>query len=142
MRLRPLAFAAALGLALLPQLAQACACGCGVFDVGAGSQLTPGKSLVVSLEYDLLDQNMNWSGDGHAPRANNSADKRILTHYVKIDAEYLVNREWSVRVDIPIADRHFNTIDEGDGVALDKFHDTSPGRHPPSPQPTPAFRRT
>ena len=123
MRLRSLACAAAIGLALIPQLAQACACGCGVFDVGAGSQLTPGKSLVVSLEYDLLDQNQNWSGEGHAPRANNS-DKRILTHYAKLDAEYLINRDWSVRVDIPIADRHFNTLND-DGVTLDRFHDTS-----------------
>jgi hypothetical protein len=117
--------ALSLTLGLLPQFAHACACGCGVFDVGAGSLLTPGKSFVLSLEYDLLDQTQNWSGESRAPAANNS-DKRILTHFIKLDGEFVVNHDWTVMVDAPIADRHFNTLAD-DGVTLGKFHDTALG---------------
>jgi hypothetical protein len=127
MRFRPSTLAAVFGLALglQPQLARACACGCGVFDVGAGSLVTPGKSFVLSLEYDFLDQTQNWSGDSRA-RATNNADKRILTHFIKLDGEFMVNHDWTVMVDIPIADRHFNTLND-DGVTLGKFHDTALG---------------
>jgi hypothetical protein len=119
------AAAAALILILAPSLAQACACGCGVFDVGGGSLLTPGKTGVISLEYDLLDQTQNWSGDKRAPAANNP-DKRILTHFIKIDGEFVINHDWSVMVDVPIADRRFNNLGGG-GVALNKVHDTALG---------------
>lgn len=94
-----------------------------MFDVGAGSLLTPGKTRVISLEYDFLDQTQNWNGDSRGAAADNP-DKRILTHFIKLDGEFMLSRDWSVMVDVPIADRHFNTL-AGGGVALGKFHDTA-----------------
>ena len=112
-------------LGLVPNQAFACACGCGVFDVGAGSLLTPGKIGVISLEYDLLDQTQNWSGDKRAPAADNS-DKRIRTHFLKLDGEFMLNHDWNVMVDIPLADRTFRTLD-ANGISIDNRHDTAPG---------------
>jgi hypothetical protein len=112
-------------LCLAPGAARACACGCGVFDVGAGSLLSPGQVGVISLEYDFLDQTQNWSGASRAPAANNP-DKRILTHFIKIDGEYMLNRDWSVMIDVPIADRTFRTIPDGAAGPVG-FHDTALG---------------
>jgi hypothetical protein len=120
--------AAASGLLLLslaPGVADACACGCGVFDVGAGSLLTPGKVGVISFEYDFLDQTQNWSGASRAPAADNP-DRRILTHFIKIDGEYMLNHDWSIMVDVPIADRTFRTVPDGASAPVN-FHDTSLG---------------
>ena len=59
---------AALGLApLCPSLANACACGCGLFDVGTSAMYANNAGGVVFLEYDFMDQGRNWSGR-RAPR--------------------------------------------------------------------------
>jgi hypothetical protein len=112
-------------LLLAPGHAKACACGCGVFDVGAGSLLAPGQRGVVSLEYDLQDQTQNWNGAGRAGAAGNP-DKRILTHFIKVAGEYMLSSDWSVIVDIPIADRTFHTVPDG-GINVAGFRDTALG---------------
>jgi hypothetical protein len=106
--------APAFGLLLTPQSALACACGCGVFDVGTASLFASGSGGVAFLEYDFMDQNRNWSGTSAAPAADNG-DKEIRTDFVTAGMEYMFNRSWGVMAEVPYWNREFKT-DDGSGV--------------------------
>ncbi len=93
-----------------PKLSDACACGCGIFDIGTNAMLPTSAGGMVFFEYNFLDQNSNHSGTGSAPAANNN-DKEIKTHFFKIGGQYLFNREWGVQADIPYWSRLYNTTD-------------------------------
>jgi len=56
---------------LAPGLTLACACGCGIFDVGTASMFPTQQGGMVWTEYDFMDQNKNWSGTSQAPADNN-----------------------------------------------------------------------
>ena len=95
---------------LIPAEALACACGCAVFDVGS-SGLLPKEGDhggAVYFEWDYSNQNTNWSGTSKAPAANN-ADKNILTNWLVVGANYMINRDWGVSVRVPTASRSFLT---------------------------------
>ena len=113
---------ASAGLAslLVSTAALACACGCGVFDVGTSSMFPTGKGGTVFLEYDYLNQTRNWSGTSKAPPDDNE-DKNIRTHFVTAGLQYMFSRSWGVQVEVPYWDRHFTTTDEdtGDRVSFD-----------------------
>ncbi len=83
---------------LIPAEALACACGCAVFDVGSTALLPKegdhGGS--VYFEWDYSNQNTNWSGTSKAP-ATNDADKNILTNWLVVGANYMINRDWGVQ---------------------------------------------
>src|ERR1700730_12715122 len=72
--------AAVLLIGLTPGLSWACACGCGVYEVGTASLFPKGAGGTVWFEYDYMDQNINWSGTKPAS-ANANNDKRIRTHF-------------------------------------------------------------
>ena len=74
-----------------PSVGWACACGCGVFDVGTSSMFPEGPGGMAFVEYDYQDQNRNWSGDSKAAAANND-DKEIRTHFVTAGLQYLFNQ--------------------------------------------------
>lgn len=99
---------------LLPVQALACACGCSIFDVGAGALLPNGPGGVAYVEYDFMDQNRNWSGTSGAPASANS-DKQIRSNFVTLGAQYMLNHAWGVMVEVPVWDRLFRT-DDGGGV--------------------------
>lgn len=94
--------------------AAACACGCGVFDVGTGSLFAGGEGGIAFLEYDFMDQNKNWSGTSSAPAANNG-DKDIRTDFMTMGVQYMFNQRWGAMVELPFWNRMFKT-DEGSGV--------------------------
>ena len=96
--------------AFAPGLSWACACGCGVFDVGTGAMFPGGSGGTLFTEADFMDQNRNWSGASSASADNNS-DKRIQTAFYTIGAQYMFNRSWGVQVDVPYWDRKFTTTD-------------------------------
>jgi hypothetical protein len=102
-----------LGGAMMPSMGWACACGCGVFDVGGSSMLPNGAGGMAYLQYDWQNQNHNWSGTSQAPAANNS-DKDIKTDFIMIGAQYLFNRSWGVQIEMPHDYRTFRT-DTGNG---------------------------
>ncbi len=108
---------ARVGLALLsamlflPSVSRACACGCGVFDVGTSSMFPEGPGGMAFVEYDYQDQNRNWSGDTKAPAANND-DKEIRTHFVTAGLQYMFNRSWGIQAELPYA---YRTFKSGDG---------------------------
>ena len=105
---------AAVAMCLTPDLAHACACGCGVFSVGAGNLMPDDASGSVFVEYDFMNQSRNWAGASSAP-AENNADKRIRTDFITLGGQYRIARNWTVTAEAPVWDRAFTT-DTGDGV--------------------------
>jgi hypothetical protein len=109
---------AGLFVVLTPSFAGACACGCGVFEVGTSSMYQTHPGGMVFLEYDFLDQNQNWHSTSAAPAANND-DKRLRTHFFTLGLQYMFNRSWGVILDVPTADRLFKTT--GDAGNIETF---------------------
>src|SRR5579871_2380725 len=95
-------------LCAAPSLAHACACGCAVFDVGTSSLLPSGPGATAFLEYDYLDQTMDWSRTARAPGAADD-DKEIRTNFFVAGAQYMFNSDWGVMAEIPYTDRLLRT---------------------------------
>jgi hypothetical protein len=110
-----LALVALLAVLLTPQTARACACGCGVFEVGDLTMFPEDKGGMVYLEYDFQHQNHNFSGTSMAPAENNS-DQRILTHFVTLGFQYMFTANWGVQIELPWVDRSFATISDVTGT--------------------------
>jgi hypothetical protein len=100
--------ASLLAVTLTPNHSHACACGCGVFEVGGSAMLPSGAGGMAFLEYDYQNQNRNWSGSSHADDANND-DKKIETHFVTLGVQYMFNRSWGAQVEVPFANRTFDS---------------------------------
>ena len=95
-------------VAMSPLTAFACACGCGVFDVGTGTMMPTSEGGEVWLEYDFMNQSKNWAGTSSAPKANNP-DKIIRTDFFTAGMQYMFNRSWGVEGEIPYWNRTFKT---------------------------------
>ena len=99
-------------LALNPSAVRACACGCGVFDVGGDTMIAGGAAHEVFVEYDYLDQTTNWNGAVRAPAANNT-DKEIKSNFLVIGGQVMINQDWSLMGELPVTNRAFRTTDPG-----------------------------
>ncbi len=106
-----------------PGAAHACACGCGIFEVGTASMFPTRSGGTLSLEYDFMNQDDNWSGTSSASAADNE-DKQIRTTFVTAKLQYMLDRAWGVSVDVPYWHRQFRTADDG-GVS--EFTHGAPG---------------
>jgi hypothetical protein len=115
------AFSAVLIVGLIPHAARACACGCGVFSVGTGALMPTSSGACFFIEHDFMNQNRNWHGSSRAPAANNM-DKEIRTRFYTVGGQYLFNRTWGVRVEVPYWDRRFATLDEDTGGTVSFNH--------------------
>ena len=93
---------------LVPGFAWACACGCGVFDVGTAAMIMTHPGGMLYLEDDYQSQDQNWVGSHAAPAANNT-DKEIQTNFGGVGLDYAFNRNWSLSVKVPFWDRLFRT---------------------------------
>ena len=105
---------AALTVSLTPGLAHACACGCGVFSVGAGTLMPDDAKGSALIEYDFMSQSKNWAGGSSAPSGNN-ADKKIRTDFITLGGQYRIARNWTVTAEVPVWNRSFTT-ETDDGV--------------------------
>jgi len=105
----------------MPAVSHACACGCGVFDVGTGAMFPDGAGGQVYAEVDLMDQNRNWSGTSAAP-ADANDDKQIRTAFYTVGAQYMFNRSWGVSADVPYWSRKFTTTDADSGQTVSFDH--------------------
>jgi hypothetical protein len=106
--------------------ANACACGCSVFDVGGA--LLPQESDHggrVFFEYWGSNQNQNWIGNSKGPAATN-LDKQLNTNWYNVGFSYMFNREWGVMVRVPYFDRGLTT-DTGPPAGVETFHARSFG---------------
>jgi hypothetical protein len=115
-----------LAVVLAPGAAWACACGCGIFEVGTSSMLPEGPGGMAFLGYDFQDQNQNWSDSSKAPAVNNG-DKEIRTSFFSVGLEYMLNRSWGVEAELPFAYRDFKTISAAPGSPLTSIEWTSLG---------------
>ena len=106
------ALAATIVLALNPSAARACACGCGVFDVGGDTMIAGDAAHEVFVEYDYLDQTTNWNGAKQAPAANNT-DKEIKSNFLVVGGQVMINQDWSLMGELPVTNRAFRTTDPG-----------------------------
>ncbi len=95
---------------LAPSAALACACGCGVYDVGTSSMFPEDSGGTAFFGYTFQDQSKNWSGDSSAPGANND-DKEIKTQTYTTGAQYMFNRNWGMQFQIPVVHRTFTSSD-------------------------------
>jgi hypothetical protein len=99
-----------LAVVLAPTAGWACACGCGVFDVGTSSMFPTGQGGMIFLNYAYQDQNQNWSGSSTAPAENND-DKEIKTDFFTLGIQYMFNRKWGLEAEVPYDYRTFRTVD-------------------------------
>ncbi len=123
-RAQRLLTAAGLVLGLAPTASLACACGCGVFDVGTSALLPTSGGATAFVEYDFMDQNRNWSGTSSAPAAAN-ADKEIRTDFMTAGGQYMFNQDWGAMIEVPVWNRTFKT-DPGTG-SIDMFQHAALG---------------
>lgn len=100
-----------LSFVVVPSAAWSCACGCGVFEVQTGGMLPTRPGGLAFLEYDLADQDKNWSGASRAP-AEGNADKQIRSAFVTAGARYMLDRRWGVQAEIPYWSRRMAMADE------------------------------
>ena len=107
--------------ATLPTQAHACACGCGVFDVGTGNMMPTDAGGSVWLEYNYLNQSQNRSGTSRADKANND-DKQVRTDFITLGGQYMFNRSWGIQAAVPYVNRQFRTTDEDTGDAVKFTH--------------------
>src|SRR5271154_18946 len=99
---------------LAPSIVHACACGCGVFDVGGSGMLPDGAGGMAFVQYDYMDQNQNWSGSSKASAADND-DKKLESQFTVLGLQYMFNRSWGVQAELPYTFRDFTGTDEGTG---------------------------
>lgn len=109
--------------ALIPAESLACACGCGIFEVGTSSMLPTREGGMAFLEYDFMNQNKNWNGSSRAPDANNE-NKDIKSIFVSAGARYMFSRTWGGAITVPFTKRHFTTTDEDSGDIVRFNHST------------------
>jgi len=112
---RRLLVAAVFLVAMTPGLSWACACGCGVFEVGTASLFPSGSGGLLYLSYNFSDQYLNWHEAHKAPQINND-DKVIRTHFFTLGAQYMFNRSWGVMAEVPYTDRYFKTTNDDGNI--------------------------
>lgn len=115
-----------LGGVLAPSVSWACACGCGVFDVGGSAMFPTGAGGMAYAQYDYQDQNQNWSGTSKAPAADNG-DKDIKTDFTTYGFEYFFNRSWGVSAEMPYDYRTFKTTSGAPGSPITTLKWDAPG---------------
>jgi hypothetical protein len=86
----------------------ACACGCGIYEVGTSSMMPTGAGVETFFDYDYQDQNQNWTGTSEAPAADNG-DKNIRTSWYTLGVQDMFNSRWGIQLELPYEDRHFVT---------------------------------
>lgn len=101
--------------ALSPAPLWACACGCGVFDVGTGMMMPTQAGGFAYLEYDRMDQGRNRSGGSRASGGGNP-DKRIRSDYYTGGVRYMLGRSWGFLIEAPVVKRRFVRTDDNGRV--------------------------
>ena len=101
---------------LVPGIVHACACGCGVFEVGTSSMFPTGEGGTAYFGYAYQDQSRNWNGTSQAPAADNE-DKQIRTDFFDVGIQYLFNRSWGAQLQVPFAYRYFKVEDAGKNLS-------------------------
>ncbi len=125
--MRRFLLAAAISLIVLaPRLTWACACGCGVFEVATPSLLPNGAGAMAWVEYDYMDQYINWHATQPASETKNG-DKKLETNFVTVGGQYMFNRSWGAMVEIPYWQRNWTGAAVGNNTDVQSFDQNSIG---------------
>jgi len=123
---RHLLIAAALFIALTPGLVKACACGCGVFEVATPSLLPMGAGAMSWIEYDFMNQYINWHATTPASGQYNN-DKKLATNFVTVGGQYMFNRSWGAMLEVPYWERNYRGAYSGDNNDIHSYDSNSIG---------------
>ena len=66
--------------------ANACACGCGVFNVGTSSLIPSCAGGTAFVQYDYINQNQNWNNNDKAAAENPAPISTPFTALIDINA--------------------------------------------------------
>jgi hypothetical protein len=111
---------------LTPSLVRACACGCGVFEVATPSLLPNGAGGTAWVEYDYMDQYINWHATQPASETQNN-DKKLETNFVTVGGQYMFNRSWGAMIEVPYWQRNWTGAQVGNNGDVQSFNQNSIG---------------
>ena len=111
---------------LTPGLVWACACGCGVFEVGTASLFPQGSGGQVWLQYEFMDQYINFHATQPASVFYNN-DKYIRTNFMEAGVQYMFNRDWGVMLEAPYWVRDYKGAYDGDNAGIHWYQNNSIG---------------
>jgi hypothetical protein len=121
-----LLFAAGFLTALTPSLSWACACGCGVFDVGTASLFPSGAGGQVWLQWEYMNQYIDFYGKKPASAGLNN-DKYIRTNFMEAGLQYMFTRNWGTMLEVPYWVRNYKGAYEGNNEDVHWFDNNSIG---------------
>jgi hypothetical protein len=113
-------------IALTPSLSRACACGCGVFDVGTASLFPEGSGGQVWLQWEYMDQYINFYGKKPASAGLNN-DKYIRTNFMEAGFQYMFSRNWGAMLEVPYWVRNYKGAYEGNNDDVHWYDNNSIG---------------
>lgn len=93
--------------------ALACACGCGVLNVGTSSLIPNCEGGIAFLQYDNMHQVKNWHK--HKSSSGHNHDKRIETETLTAGAQYMFNRDFGASIRVPYVTRYKKELEHGVG---------------------------
>jgi hypothetical protein len=111
---------------LSPGLSRACACGCGVFEVGTPSLFPNGAGGQVWLQYEYMDQYINYHATQPASATVNN-DKYIRTNFMEAGVQYMFNRNWGAMLEVPYWVRDYKGAYVGNNSDINWFQNNSIG---------------
>lgn len=92
----------------VPTTTLACACGCGIFNVGLPGLPVSGVNDQLSVQYSFMNQDINHSGNNNASPLLNP-DKQISTDFYTLYGQHMFNRSWGIMAMVPYWNRTFTT---------------------------------
>jgi len=101
--------------------ASACACGCGVLNVGTSSLIPNSEGGTAFLQYDYMSQSRNWHDSSKSDLDNH--DKRIETQTVTAGAQYMFNRDWGAAIRVPYITRSAANWPDSDETPYERHDD-------------------
>ena len=122
---RQCAAVALVGAAWLPGQALACACGCGIFDIGLPGLPVTGMNNQLSLQYSYMNQNIDHDFTNNVSNALNP-DKQIQTDFYTLYGQHMFNQDWGIMAMIPFWHRSFTTDANGTPGVTDAAQGVSP----------------
>ena len=113
-------------IGLTPGLVRACACGCGIFEVGTASLFPQGAGGQVWFQYEYMNQYINFKATQPASEFYNN-DKYIRTNFTEAGVQYMFNRDWGVMLEVPYWERYYKGAYNGNNADIHWFQDNSIG---------------
>ncbi|HXN84951.1 MAG TPA: hypothetical protein VN867_02720 [Candidatus Binataceae bacterium] len=118
--------AAVLLVIMAPTLTWACACGCGVFEVATPSLLPMSDGATAWVEYDFMNQYIDWHATTPASGIYNN-DKKLATNFVTVGGQYMFNRSWGAMIEVPYWERNYRGAYSGDNDDIHSYDSNSIG---------------